>query len=242
MELNQTVHTKIGPIEDNVKVMATFFPQFHEFEENNRLWGKGFTDFTNVKKVSHNRWGQEIIKPSERGFYNLLSRDQRCFQGELAKQYGVDVFAYYHYHFGSKTIMDTPLRLLLEDNCPNITFALNWANEAWTNNWDGKFDSEILLEQVYDDSDWEPHFLSLLPYFRHSSYYQIDQKPVFIIYRPDEIPKIEQMLQLWQTLARQHGLQGMHIVQVNGVKWTENAYEMKDGVDASAEFFPNYFI
>lgn len=32
------------------KVFVLYFPQYHEDELNNRLWGKGFTDWDNVKQ------------------------------------------------------------------------------------------------------------------------------------------------------------------------------------------------
>lgn len=44
-DLDNTHETNLGVGQDK-KVIAVYFPQFHEFEENNQFWGKGFTDFS----------------------------------------------------------------------------------------------------------------------------------------------------------------------------------------------------
>ena len=35
----------------NIKTIAFYLPQFHEVEENSLWWGKGYTDWTAVKKT-----------------------------------------------------------------------------------------------------------------------------------------------------------------------------------------------
>ena len=115
------------------RVLVFYFPQYHEIEENNKAWGKGFTDFTNVAKVHRAAHGHPIIRPSERnGFYDLIDEHQRKFQGELARKYGIYGFVYMHYWFSNGPVMDKPLQLMLKDGHPSVHFCLMWANEHWT--------------------------------------------------------------------------------------------------------------
>jgi len=220
------------------KVIAIFFPQFHEVEENNQFWGKGFTDFSNVSKVKYNRNGQSILRPSERmGFYDLASKGQRQFQGELAKAYGIHGFAINHYWFEEYPVMSKPLELMLEDGHPDIPFCLSWANEPWTRRSDG---SEVLLNQTYYESDWFPHFKWLLPFFKHRNYIRYKGMPIFLIYRASHIVDRERMLSTWQQWAQESGLSGIHFIQIFGGKLSQDDHTLLLGMDSAIELHPSY--
>ena len=82
------------------RVLALYFPQYHEFEANSKYWGKGYTDWVAVNKTpEYNKLGEKVMRPTELGYYDLLSTETRRAQGILSKQYDVDGFLYHHYWF-----------------------------------------------------------------------------------------------------------------------------------------------
>jgi len=56
------------------------------------------------------------------------------------------------------------------------------------------------------------HFNNLLPAFLDSRYVRLEDKPVFVVWRPFEIPESSLFLKTWQRLARENGLAGIHFV------------------------------
>lgn len=223
------------------RVLALYFPQFHEFDENNRLWGKGFTDFSNLRRVKHNTHGQPVVRPAtEAGYYDLTDARHRRLQSDVASTYGVSGFVMYHYWFDGVAVMDAPLQLMLRDGFPNATFCLSWANEPWTRTWDGGDGRDVLIAQKYDARSWRAHVEWLAPFFKHPKYWRVNSKPVLFIYRAESMPDIERMTAAWQQLAVAHGLPGIHFVQTLGKAWSANAHVVQPGMSGTAEHYPNY--
>ena len=74
----------------NLKAIAIYLPQYYETEYNSMWWGKGFTDWTAVKKALPCFDGHKQPKiPLGHGYYDLL--DKKTFQNQekLMKKYGI---------------------------------------------------------------------------------------------------------------------------------------------------------
>lgn len=188
------------------RLIAINLPQFHPFKENDEWWGKGFTEWTNVTKAKPRFRGHyEPQLPSDTGFYDLRLPEARQMQADMAKEYGIYGFCYYHYWFNGKQLMERPVTEILKSKKPDFPFMLCWANENWARNWDGGFKS-ILIQQNYSKEDDIAHLKFLCEeYFPDERYIKIDSKPFFIVYKPELFPNMKETINTWRTVASEYG-------------------------------------
>lgn len=202
------------------RVIALYLPQFHPIPENNRWWGPGFTEWTNVAKAKPLFKGHVQPKiPADLGFYDLRLPEVRQQQADLAHEAGIEGFCYYHYWFGGKQLLERPFNEVLASGKPDFPFCLCWANHSWSNKtWNRKSNMQsnsMLIEQTYPgyDDDYN-HFMNVLPAFRDKRYITIDGKPVFFLYNPWEHTRVKEWIVTWRKLAQENGLPGLHIVSM----------------------------
>jgi len=194
-----------------MKTIAFYLPQFHEIPENNKWWGQGFTEWTNVKaaKPLYSGHNQPRI-PLGDNYYNLLENDTLRWQVDLANKYGLYGFCFYHYWFDGKLLLEKPVEAFLKDVSLDTNFCLCWANEHWTNAWAAK-EPKVLIEQKYGGkSEWKKHFDYFLPFFKDSRYIKEDGCPLLVIYRPEIIECLNEMLGYWNQLSIENGFNGIH--------------------------------
>jgi hypothetical protein len=198
------------------RVIAYYLPQFHPIPENDQWWGKGFTEWTNTAKAKPLFRGHyQPHIPADLGFYDLRTDEARIAQAELAQEYGVEGFCYYHYWFGGRRMLEHPFNEVLNSSEPNLPFCLCWANHSWNSIWQGCPD-RILVEQIYPGmQDHEAHFDFLLKAFQDPRYITVDGKSLFLVYRPDDIPDIQRVTDYWRERAHQAGLTGLHLVGIS---------------------------
>ena len=190
-----------------VKPIAIVLPQFHPIPENDLWWGNGFTEWSNVVKARPRFKGHyQPHLPKHLGFYDLRLPEAREAQADLAKQYGIFGFCYYHYWFSGKRVLEKPVDAILATGKPDFPFMLCWANENWTRNWDGGF-NKVLLKQHYSIDDFIKHAKHLVSYFRDPRYIRVDDRPVFAIYKDIEINDIDICLEAFRGELRTHGIE-----------------------------------
>jgi hypothetical protein len=200
-----------------VRLIAFYLPQYHTIPENDKWWGKGFTDWDTVRKAKplfKGHWQPHI--PGELGYYNLLDPGVREKQAELAREHGIEGFCYYHYWLGGgKRLLERPFEEVLTSGRPDFPFCLAWANHPWAATWFGAGD-RLLIEQVYPGKeDYKAHFEYLLKAFRDPRYIRVNGKPLFYICLPVNIPEIKKVADLWNSLANKAGLNGIHCIGEN---------------------------
>lgn len=192
----------------NIVSLAYYLPQFHETEENNRWWGQGFTEWTQLNEAKPSFSWQQIRQPDTPfGQYHLL--DARVFewQQHIAEMHGIDGFLVFDYWFGEgKKLLEKPMQLVLKEQL-NFKYAFCWANHTWYN----KRENITLQNQQYlGAQDYKAYFLQLLPHFQSMQYLKIAGKPIFSIFNPKEVPDLDVFITTFNTLALQYGFAGIH--------------------------------
>lgn len=193
-----------------MKIIAFYLPQFHTIPENDEWWGKGFTEWSNVKKAVPLYEGHYQPRvPLGKNYYNLLEIDIMKWQVKIAKEYGLYGFCFYHYWFDGKMLLEKPVNNYLEHKELELPFCLCWANENWTNGWAAQ-QPKILIEQAEGSEEkWREHFKYFLPFFKDNRYIKEDGKPLLVIYKPDLFPHMDKMLQFWDEMAKEEGFPGI---------------------------------
>ncbi len=221
------------------RVIAFYLPQYHPIPENDAWWGKGFTEWTNVTKARPLFRGHyQPHLPADLGFYDLRVAESREAQAELARQYGVTGFCYYHYWFAGKRLLNRPFDEVLMSGKPDFPFCLCWANENWTRIWDGGED-EVLMKQTYSEEDDVAHIRWLTRAFADERYIRIDGKPIFIIYRAHKLPNLKRTTDLWRHECRRLGVGELFLCRVDTAADTSPPSEV--GLDAAVEFQPGWW-
>ena len=216
------------PNSPKARLIAFYLPQFHPIPENDKWWEKGFTEWTNVTKAQPLYKGHyQPNLPSELGFYDLRVPETRIEQAELAREYGIEGFCYWHYWFGNgKRLLERPFQEVLKTKKPNFPFCLGWANETWSGIWHGK-PNRILIEQQYPgEDDYKKHFYSLIEAFEDERYLTINNKKIFVVYRPQKLPEPKKFIEIWRELADKEGIGELFFVGV-----AQSLKPIEDGFD-----------
>jgi len=196
-----------------MKIISFYLPQFHTIPENDKWWGEGFTEWVNVKKARPLFEGHEQPKvPLGANYYNLLDVEVMRRQAQIAKEHGVYGFCFYHYWFDGRMLLEKPVENYMKEKSIDFPYCICWANENWTNQW-VEDKHTVLISQTYGGpKEWEQHYSYLRSFFLDKRYIKKDNKPLFIIYRPDLISKMSEMIETFNKCAVADGLEGICFV------------------------------
>ena len=228
-----------GNLTTDIRALAFYLPQFHTFPENDRWWGKGFTEWTNTRKAtpqfpSH----YQPREPHEDiGYYDLSDYHTLEKQAAMLKKHGIYGLCIYHYWFSGKRLMEKPVDLLLAHPEIDLKFCLCWANENWTRAWDG-LAKDILIAQKHEDDDVN-YIKDLEPYLMDPRDIRVDGEPLVLVYRPGILPDAARTFRRWREWAAENGIGKIRILVVRGCANQPDSM-MIEGADAEVEFPPAY--
>lgn len=237
------------------KIIAMYLPQYHETDENNRWWGKGFTDWVSTKNAEALFSGhQQPRVPFEENYYDLSQIEPLKQQVIMARKHGIEGFCFYHYWFSSQfKTLTKPAENLLNNPDIDIPFMFAWDNSSWirtwskfkknSNAWSPKNDSStergddngVLAQLDYGDrNDWKIHFDYLLPFFQDQRYIKIYNAPVFIFWNNYQKEILAQMREAWNMWAKEVGFDGMYFIT------RDDPYKDVFGYDALFNYEPQF--
>src|SRR3569623_2222594 len=115
----------------SARAIAFYLPQFHPIAENDEWWGKGFTEWTNTaqaKPLFIEHYQPHV--PADLGFYDFRVPETRRSQSDMALEYGIEAFCYYHYWFAGKRLLERPFNEVLASGEPDFPFYQYRANKT----------------------------------------------------------------------------------------------------------------
>lgn len=185
-----------------MKILTYYLPQFYITPENEKYWGKGFTDWVNVRSARPLFYGhQQPIKPLNDDYYDLSSYHTLQTHSDLSIKYGIDGFGYWHYWFGNgfKTL-EKVQEFHLKHRSIKQNYFFAWANSDWTKSWRGD-DKTVIFKQEYSEKSAFEHFKYLKCFFEDDRYIRINKRPIFQVLNPD-VDGVEKYIRILENQAK----------------------------------------
>lgn len=212
---------------NNPKIIALYLPQFHCIPENDQFWGKGFTEWTTVRKAKPIYEGHiQPRVPLNDYYYDLSNESSVLWQAQLAKKYGVYGFGVYHYWFNNdKNLLTKPAEIMRDTEDLGVKYFFIWDNCNWKRSWSNvpgnewapvaenetmKKDGPIILIPYIlgGKEDWLNHYNTVRLHFLSENYEKVNNKPIFSIIWDSE--EIREMCSYWDELAKKDGFDGIY--------------------------------
>jgi lipopolysaccharide biosynthesis protein len=219
------------------RLLAFYLPQFYPIPENDRWWGRGFTEWTNAAQARPLFDGHyQPHLPADLGFYDLRAPEVREAQAALARRHHIEGFCYWHYWFHGTRLLERPFDEVLASGRPDLPFCLSWANETWSRRWHGTGAAhEVLQEQSYSADDDRAHARWLMRAFADARYLRVQGRPLFVVYRPTDLPDPQRTTDILRSECTRAGMPEPYLVGCNS--HADHDYRQL-GFDATLEFEP----
>jgi hypothetical protein len=186
---------KVGKTYD---IAAFVWPSYHPDERAEIFWPDGIGEWQTVISNKPKFEGHEQPRHPVWGYVNEADPYVAAMEIEAATDHGVNVFIFDWYWYDGRPFLEGHLNdgFLKAKNTGKMRFYLMWANHDVKRIWDkrgaddaftGK-DKSIVWRADLDRDEFEKIALRWIEkYFSRPNYYKIDDKPVLMIYRLDEL-------------------------------------------------------
>ncbi len=113
-----------------------------------------------------------------------------------------------------RRLLERPFDDVLASGEPKLRFCLAWANETWSRRRLGK-DTHILMRQTYSADDDLAHVRWLTTVFSDARYLRVRDRPLFLIYRPRDLPEPRRTTDTFRAECVRLGLPDPYLLGVD---------------------------
>ena len=110
---------------------AIYFPGFHRSVENDRFWGKGWTEWDNIRNLTWDPLALARVAHPMRYYDTADGGATIREQAKKAREAGLKAFMFYHYYFGSgRTSLNKPIEdAVIRGKGLGIHFFFSWSDQ-----------------------------------------------------------------------------------------------------------------
>ncbi len=209
---------------------AYYFPNYHVDPRNEKLYGKGWTEWQIVKHATPRFPGHRQPRVPLWGYEDEADPTVFARKIEAAADHGLDSFIFDWYWYNDGAFLNRCLDegYLQAPNRDRLKFALMWANHDWLDIMPLKrseraapkllYPGNVSLQTFLDATDYV-----INTYFKAPSYWRIDGCPYFSIYELYRIVQsfggVEAARQALDIFRRKTQAAGFPDLHLNGVIW-----------------------
>lgn len=227
------------------KVLAYYFPSWHEDGRNAEWFGSGWTEWELLERAKPRFGGHRQPRVPAAGRIDEADPAAMAAQIELAAGHGVDGFLFDFYWYDDGPYLNRALDegFLGAPNCSDVEFALMWANHDLTNIFPSRTphaSRDVLKHGGLDRAAFErmaEHILTT--YFTRPNYLRVNNKPWLSIYETGSlieglggVNETADALRWFGRRARKLGFDGIHFdAVVWGFEILPAATEVREPAD-----------
>jgi hypothetical protein len=221
-----------------MKPFSIYFPQFYPTPTNDRVWGKGFSDWSLLTGYNLRRTDSERRAPA-RGLYD--GADPAVHKAQIGEMQsaGLGGLGLYHYWFYTHQELDAFETTILSANADvSIPWFLIWATESWSKRWLGDHTTIVDLDPDPDNTMIEAHCRHLARCFASPTYYRWQGRPLFVWYNLGHFRQPGRIVERYRTAL---ATLGFDVAMANFVKHAADI-DLCAFTDATYIFEPRMFF
>lgn len=208
------------------QVVTFNFPNYHPSAPQEKLLGKGWTEWEIMKRAKPMFEGHQQPKHPLWGYFNEADPVWAEREIDAASWAGIDVFMVDWYWYQGTLVLHEQLEqgFLKARNRMKMRFAVMWVNVSWNNQYPppdsaaNYFQCPVMYEHVYSEANMDRITEYCIEhYFHQPNYWRIGDQPVFQVFHVDSIvqffgaSKLRRLFDGMRNRVVKSGLKGLHI-------------------------------